>query len=107
MRNARFERKTSKGKDFRSVRNRRIYDFEWQAYSRRYLKRHPICYCDRVRIWYEGIEGTAAFGPPGAVAPAAHTDHVQPINGGGDKWDPANHQALCHSCHSKKTAKWG
>ncbi|WP_341406526.1 HNH endonuclease [Luteolibacter soli] len=41
------------------------------------------------------------------MAPSFQTDHIQPINAGGDKWDRANHQALCHSCHSKKTARFG
>ncbi|QJE95197.1 HNH endonuclease [Luteolibacter luteus] len=60
-----------------------------------------------MRVWREGEESSAAFGPPGAVAPASHTDHVRPMSMGGLKYDPANHQPLCHSCHSKKTAKWG
>lgn len=107
MRNARFKRAINKGKSFAKIRNQRTYDYAWQAYSRRYLVRNPVCYCDRVRVWRNGEESVAAFCPLGTVAPACHTDHVQPISMGGPKYDPANHQPLCHSCHSKKTAKWG
>lgn len=42
---------------------------------------------------------------PGCVSPATDCDHIIPH--GGD-WDlfirPDNLQALCHSCHSRKTA---
>ena len=107
MRNARFTRAVNKGKSFAKIRQQRAYDYAWQAYSRRYLRQNPVCYCDSVRVWRDGGEGIAAFASPGTVAPASHTDHVQPMSMGGLKYDPANHQALCHSCHSKKTAKWG
>jgi 5-methylcytosine-specific restriction enzyme A len=30
-------------------------------------------------------------------------DHILPIKQGGDTWNPNNHQALCKSCHAKKT----
>jgi 5-methylcytosine-specific restriction protein A len=36
--------------------------------------------------------------------PAQHVDHILPKNDGGtDEWE--NLQALCHSCHSKKTVR--
>ncbi|WP_369335601.1 HNH endonuclease [Luteolibacter arcticus] len=89
------------------MRDARTYDHAWQAYSRRYLRTHPICSCDAVRVWSSGGPAVVSFGPSGAVAPACHTDHVQPLNSGGAKYDPANHQPLCHSCHSKKTARFG
>ena len=106
-RNAPFKRTASKGKLFRSLRQSNTYDYRWQAYSRGYLRTHPICSCDSVRVWHEGGPLVVAFGPAGAVAPASHTDHIRPINSGGSKWDPLNHQPLCHSCHSKKTARHG
>lgn len=33
----------------------------------------------------------------------AHADHVVPISQGGARYDVANGQCLCSSCHSKKT----
>ena len=33
-----------------------------------------------------------------------HADHIKPIAEGGEKLDLQNGQALCHSCHSRKTA---
>lgn len=35
----------------------------------------------------------------------AHADHVVPINQGGDRYDVANGQCLCHVCHSRKTRR--
>jgi 5-methylcytosine-specific restriction protein A len=89
------------------LRQSKAYDHAWQAYSRCYLRKHPVCSCDAVQVWTNGTRGVVSFGPTGAVAPASHTDHIQPLNAGGAKWDPANHQPLCHSCHSKKTARFG
>lgn len=42
---------------------------------------------------------------PGCDAEAKHVDHVVPIEDGGDPWDEANLQPLCHPCHSRKTAQ--
>jgi len=33
----------------------------------------------------------------------AHADHILPIADGGDRYDLANGQCLCVSCHSRKT----
>lgn len=38
----------------------------------------------------------------GIVTPATDVDHVTPLRRGGTN-DPANLQALCHPCHSRKT----
>ena len=39
-------------------------------------------------------------------APATDLDHIRPHKGNAELfWDPANWQALCASCHSRKTAK--
>jgi 5-methylcytosine-specific restriction protein A len=37
------------------------------------------------------------------VVPVTQTDHIVPVSAGGDD-DRANLQALCASCHSRKTA---
>lgn len=34
---------------------------------------------------------------------ASQVDHIRPIRQGGARLDPENLQALCHSCHSRKT----
>jgi len=33
----------------------------------------------------------------------AHADHITPIALGGERYDVANGQTLCSSCHGKKT----
>lgn len=38
-------------------------------------------------------------------APATDVDHRRRIEDGGDPWDEANLQALCHPHHSVKTAR--
>ncbi len=40
----------------------------------------------------------------GAVTPAVAVDHIVEIKDGGSKFDEDNLQALCHGCHSRKTA---
>lgn len=35
--------------------------------------------------------------------PATEADHIVPISQGGSHDDPANGQALCTSCHQRKT----
>lgn len=67
---------------------KRGYGRRWQRYRRAYLAQHPICRrCLR--------------------AAAEHVDHVVPVSGPDDPrfWDSANHQGLCPSCHSEKTAR--
>jgi 5-methylcytosine-specific restriction protein A len=43
----------------------------------------------------------------GRVTASEHVDHIKPVSGPGDPlfWEPTNHQALCQSCHSIKTAR--
>ena len=38
---------------------------------------------------------------------ATDVDHIVPIGDGGDPYAPDNLQSLCHSCHSRKTAREG
>ncbi|HZC81646.1 MAG TPA: HNH endonuclease signature motif containing protein [Nitrospiraceae bacterium] len=59
----------------------------------RFLREHPLC----VTCLKEGI-----------VKPATDVDHVIP-HGGTERlfWDEENWQALCHECHSQKTAMDG
>ncbi len=80
----------------------RGYGYRWKKYSERFRRRHPVC-CDP-------FEFHAATG---TVAPTEEVDHIVPVDGPKDPrfWDPDNHQPLCKSCHSYKTAtedgRWG
>ncbi len=62
----------------------------WRALSKAYRKRNPLC------------EQCAA---QGLTTLADVTDHIIEIR---DDWerryDPSNLQALCHTCHNRKTA---
>ena len=41
----------------------------------------------------------------GRAVPATDVDHIRPHKGNEDlMWDEENLQALCHACHSRKTA---
>jgi 5-methylcytosine-specific restriction protein A len=39
-------------------------------------------------------------------ATATDVDHIRRVSGADDPlfWDASNHQPVCHSCHSRKTA---
>lgn len=68
---------------------KRGYGKAWQKARKGYLERHPLC----VECLKEG-----------RYVKATDVDHIIPHRG--DKtlfWDVSNWQALCHSCHSKKT----
>lgn len=65
--------------------HRRGYTMTWRRYRLAYLREHPLC----VRCGQ----------------PASDVDHVVPVEGPDDDgfWVESNHQALCESCHSRKT----
>jgi 5-methylcytosine-specific restriction endonuclease McrA len=64
----------------------------WRNYRKWYLADHPLC---EECLKYGRDEG------------ATDIDHVVPVNGPDDPsfWDEENHTALCHACHSRKTAR--
>lgn len=68
----------------------RGYDAAWRQRRTAYLRRHPSCVV--------------------CGAPATDVDHIVPRRQGGIDAE-ANLQALCHQCHSRKTAltdgRWG
>ena len=70
----------------------RGYGSRWQKYRRLWLSRQPLCiHClDKNR-----------------VTQATDVDHIVAVSGPSDPlfWRPSNHQSLCHSCHSSKTAR--
>jgi 5-methylcytosine-specific restriction enzyme A len=64
----------------------------WRRCRASYLGTNPLC--------------TACKGE-GRLTPATVVDHVVEIKQGGDRFDPANLQGLCASCHARKTAADG
>lgn len=75
----------------RGTAAQRGYGSKWQRYRLRFLRRQPLC----VRCQAEG-----------RVTAAQVVDHVQPHKGDPVLfWSVTNHQALCKSCHDRKTAR--
>lgn len=65
------------------------YDSRWQAARKAYLHSHPLC----VRCQAEG-----------RLTRATVVDHIIPHRGDPALfWDRDNWQALCKSCHDRKT----
>ena len=76
----------------RGTAHARGYGSRWTAYSKRYRQEHPLCVvCER----------------NGKLKLTECVDHIVPVSGPDDPlfWEPSNHQSLCGSCHSEKTAK--
>ena len=62
----------------------------------------------RYRKWY--LSQTAnIFCATGCGQPSTDVDHIRPVRGASDPlfWERSNHQALCHTCHSRKTVEDG
>ncbi len=65
-------------------------DPKWKAARLAFLRAHPLC---------------VDCGELGVIEAATDVDHITPHKG--DRklfWDRSNWQALCHRCHSRKTA---
>jgi len=91
QRGDRGKRRVTRKHDRRPSSGRRGYGRRWQTYSRGYLARNPLCViCAR----------------NGITRASEATDHIKPVTGPDDPlfWPESNHQALCWSCHSRKTA---
>ena len=72
----------------RSV-NKRGYTSKWQHESKRYLRDNPLCVKCKAN---------------GKFAEATVVDHIVPHRGNQKLfWDKNNWQALCKSCHDRKT----
>ena len=71
---------------------KRGYGRDWGAYARGYRNENKYCVDCLKENKYVGSE---------------EVDHIIPPDGPDDPlfWDPENHQALCKSCHSRKTAR--
>jgi len=76
-------------RDGRGSASRRGYGASWRKRRDRFLKRHPLC---------------AICLSEGRTRQATCVDHVVPVTRGGAD-TPENWQALCASCHSRKTAR--
>ena len=75
----------------RGSSTQRGYDYRWQKTSRGYLARNPLC----IKCEENGV-----------ISAATDVDHIIPIQVDSmRKYDRTNWQALCKSCHSRKTAK--
>ena len=75
----------------RATPNQRGYTYRWQRFREQYLIKHPLCvHCQE----------------DGMYTPAIEVDHITPHCGDQKLfWNLDNLQALCKSCHSKKTRK--
>jgi len=75
-----------------AVMARRLYaNPKWIRASKSFLRDNPLC-VDCLEL--------------GVVEVATDTDHIEPHKGDQRKfWDRTNWQALCHRCHSRKTAR--
>ena len=78
------EHKSKRYDTDRASAAKRGYDSRWQRYRKWFLGKHPLCVeCGRL---------------------ANEVDHIIDHRGSYEVfWDTDNHQALCKSCHSKKT----
>lgn len=75
----------------RASSSARGYGKRWGRYRTAYLAQHPLCVmCERA----------------GRLVTATQVDHIRAVYGPDDPgfWDEDNHQGLCRSCHSRKTA---
>lgn len=76
----------------RGVSSQRGYGSRWRRLRKMVLNANPIC-----------ADPWGVHRKTGEVVPATDVDHIVPRSAGGtDELD--NLQALCHQCHSKKTA---
>ena len=67
----------------------RGYNTAWRKFRDGFLRRHPLCVMCEAQ---------------GRVTPATVVDHITPHKGDTTLfWAKDNHQALCASCHSRKT----
>ena len=63
---------------------------QWRSVRANFLLENPLC------VICLGAE---------RYVPAIVVDHILPIKDGGGRFDAANLQSLCVSCHNRKTAR--
>ena len=69
----------------------RGYGGRWQRLARMFLRRHPLC-----------ADPFGVHAAERGIVPAECVDHIVPLRRGGSN-DESNLQALCTSCHARKT----
>lgn len=76
----------------RGTAHSRGYDGRWSKYSKQFRINNPLCVMCLEK---------------GKLTPAQCVDHIVPVTDKDDPlfWEPSNHQSLCHTDHSLKTAK--
>lgn len=76
----------------RGTASQRGYTSAWARYSRAYRRKNPLCVMCQAE---------------GRLRVADHVDHIKAVSGPDDPlfWEPSNHQSICISHHSQKTAK--
>lgn len=79
--------------DRRGSASERGYGYRWQKYAAGFKKCNPFCVDPYKRH-------------PKQIKATEHVDHIEKVSGPNDPkfWDVSNHQGLCQSCHSWKTA---
>jgi len=76
--------------DTRPSSSQRGYDVKWQRFRIWFIRRNPLC---------------AHCQAKGRLTPATEIDHKAPLIAGGERFNPANCQALCGTHHRRKTAQ--
>lgn len=71
--------------------NKKFYNSKrWKLTRLNQLSNYPLCrHCEKI----------------GRFITARDVDHIVSMESGGHPTDPNNLQSLCHSCHSRKTAR--
>lgn len=83
---------SGKARETRPTSAARGYGRTWQAYRVAYLQRHRFCVDESHK-------------KSGEIVVATRVDHKEPHRGDAELfWRESNHQALCESCHNRKTA---
>ena len=79
----------------RGTAAQRGYGARWARYSKRYREQNPLC------------ADCLALGILTSVEHGGHVDHIKAVSGPDDPnfWNADDHQSLCRSCHSAKTAR--
>jgi 5-methylcytosine-specific restriction protein A len=61
---------------------------QWRRFAKVYKRMNPLCVeCEK----------------NGIVTAVYVADHIKPINQGGERYDEANIQSLCETCHNRKS----
>lgn len=84
------KRRDARRRELKGTTAQRGYGARWQALRKRFILQHP--YCEQCL-------------KEGRITPATDVDHIKPHKGCPRLlFDENNLQALCHECHSRKTA---